>query len=74
MQSCGSRGIKSVCKITKQNKIQIINKKGGQKLKHKLLKLNIVLLLGLGLTPLQGQNTINVRTTRGSQVSVERSV
>ena len=36
-------------------------------MKHKLLKLNAVLLLGAALTPLQGQTTMNVKATGGTQ-------
>ena len=38
-------------------------------MKHKILKLNAVLLLGLGLTPLQGQTTMNVKATSGTQTA-----
>ena len=38
-------------------------------MKHKLLKLNAVLLLGLGLTPLQGQTTMNVTTISNTQTN-----
>jgi hypothetical protein len=38
-------------------------------MKHKLLKLNAVLLLGLGLTPLQGQTTMTVKQTSGIQTA-----
>ena len=38
-------------------------------MKHKLLKLSAVLLLGLGITPLQGQTTMNVKTVNGTQTS-----
>ena|ERR1035437_9359927 len=38
-------------------------------MKHKLLKLNAVLLLGLGLTPMQGQTTLNVTTINNTQTN-----
>ena len=38
-------------------------------MKHKLLKLNAVLMLGLALTPLQGQTTMNVKATGGAQTA-----
>ena len=38
-------------------------------MKHKFLKLNAVLLLGLGLSPLQGQTTMNVKATSGTQTA-----
>lgn len=38
-------------------------------MKHKLLKLNAVLLLGLGLTPLQGQTAMTVKQTGGTQTA-----
>jgi len=42
-------------------------------MKHKLLKLNAVLLLGLGVTPLQSQTTINVKATDGTQIAYNLS-
>jgi len=36
-------------------------------MKHKLLKLNAVLLLGLAWSPLQGQTTMNVKAINGTQ-------
>ena len=38
-------------------------------MKHKLLKLNAVLLFGLATTPLQGQTTMNVKATNGTQTA-----
>lgn len=38
-------------------------------MKHKLLKLNAVLLLGVALTPLQGQTYLNMRPTTGTQTT-----
>lgn len=38
-------------------------------MKHKLLKFNAVLLLGLVLAPLQGQTTMNVKATAGTQTA-----
>ncbi|MEI8274030.1 MAG: T9SS type A sorting domain-containing protein [Paludibacter sp.] len=38
-------------------------------MKHKLLKFNAVILLGLGLTPLQGQITLNVKSMSGAQTA-----
>ena len=38
-------------------------------LKHKIKKLNAVLLMVLGLTSLHGQNSMNVKTTSGSQTT-----
>jgi len=50
---------------------EIINKlkKKGHSMKHKLLKLNVLLLLELGLTPLQGETTLNVKATGGTQTA-----
>lgn len=38
-------------------------------MKHKLLRLNAVLLLGLGLTPLQGQTAMTVKQSGGTQTA-----